>query len=359
MKALKQWELISLFEQFVSDSYKGKRLKSDGRKIKSQTIDNYRYVLQLLRDFERCKSTTIRIQEVSGRNKQALQKEQRYWKKFYLDFTTFLYNNKSCYDNYAGSVIKVIRTFFGYLKKYRFMQISDCYKSFYVCQEDIPVRTLLPEQLSFLIINETFHQSLAPELQKSKAIFILGCTVALRFSDLMNIRPSDLEYTANGYYLSVKSIKTEKDTKVKLPEYAVKILKDFNLQRGKRKQLLPPICKSQFNKNIRRIAELAGWTQELSRTRNRRGKPVTIKKNKKEYRFCDHLSSHTMRRTAITSMLMLGMPEHIVRKISGHATNSKAFYRYVNLVQAYLDNQTDLVFNKLVTVPSSCQHLAS
>ncbi|MBK6380987.1 MAG: hypothetical protein IPF72_15415 [Chitinophagaceae bacterium] len=56
-----------------------------------------------------------------------------------------------------------------------------------------------------------------------------------------------------------------------------------------------------------------------------------------------------MRRTAIT-MLMLGMKEHVVRKISGHADNSKSFYRYVNLVQSYLDNEVDEVFGKLVEV---------
>ena len=53
------------------------------------------------------------------------------------------------------------------------------------------------------------------------------------------------------------------------------------------------------------------------------------------------------RRTAITTMLMLGMAEHVVKKISGHAANSKAFYRYVNLVQSYLDHEVDKVFDKL------------
>ena len=51
-----------------------------------------------------------------------------------------------------------------------------------------------------------------------------------------------------------------------------------------------------------------------------------------------------MRRTAITTMLMLGMAEHVVKKISGHAANTKAFYRYVNLVQSYLDHEVDKVF---------------
>jgi intergrase/recombinase len=57
-----------------------------------------------------------------------------------------------------------------------------------------------------------------------------------------------------------------------------------------------------------------------------------------------------MRRTAITTMLMLGMKKHVVKQISGHSNDSKSFYRYVNLVQSYMDNEMDAVFNKLADV---------
>jgi hypothetical protein len=38
-------------------------------------------------------------------------------------------------------------------------------------------------------------------------------------------------------------------------------------------------------------------------------------------------------------LLMLGVPEMIVRKISGHAAGSREFYRYVCLVQDYLNEE--------------------
>ena len=41
------------------------------------------------------------------------------------------------------------------------------------------------------------------------------------------------------------------------------------------------------------------------------------------------------------------MPEHLVRKISGHATNSKESYKYVAISQNYLDAETDRVFERL------------
>jgi intergrase/recombinase len=54
-----------------------------------------------------------------------------------------------------------------------------------------------------------------------------------------------------------------------------------------------------------------------------------------------------MRKTAITTMLCLGMPENLVRKISGHAPGSKDFFRYVQLSQKYMDNETEKIFEIL------------
>ena len=107
----KQWSMTSLFEQFIYDSEKSRRLKKDGRKIRPQTVDNYRYVLLLLQAFEARNTTQIRVKEVSGKNKQQWIAESKYWKKFYLKFTEFLYVEKKCFDNYVGNVIKIIRVF--------------------------------------------------------------------------------------------------------------------------------------------------------------------------------------------------------------------------------------------------------
>ena len=54
-----------------------------------------------------------------------------------------------------------------------------------------------------------------------------------------------------------------------------------------------------------------------------------------------------MRRTPITTMLCLGMPEHIIRKISGHSPMSKEFFRYVALAQSYQDKETSQMFDRL------------
>jgi integrase len=154
------------------------------------------------------------------------------------------------------------------------------------------------------------------------------------------------------YYLPVKTIKTGVAVRIKLPAYAIAIIEKYKITAKRRKTIFPPVPRTRFNNQLKTIAEEAGWINNMGRLRTKRG--INFKnagKNGNEvYRFCDLVSSHTMRRTAITTMLMLGMKEHVVRKISGHADNSKSFYRYVNLVQSYLDNEVDEVFGKLVEV---------
>jgi integrase len=41
------------------------------------------------------------------------------------------------------------------------------------------------------------------------------------------------------------------------------------------------------------------------------------------------------------------MPEHLVRKISGHSNNSSSFNRYVHYAQAYMDKEIQKVHEKL------------
>ncbi|MDR0872554.1 MAG: hypothetical protein LBN27_03670 [Prevotellaceae bacterium] len=67
---------------------------------------------------------------------------------------------------------------------------------------------------------------------------------------------------------------------------------------------------------------------------------IKDKSTKTCHTLADMVTAHTMRRTAITNMLSLGMSENVVRKISGHTPGSKEFFRYVEYAQSVLDEET-------------------
>lgn len=340
-----EYPLLPLLRKFIQEAKKGKYLQKNGKKIKSGSIQNYHYLELLLVRFSEEKEFQLRLKNINGLTKKQFEDEKKYWKTFYLSFTDYMYDVLGHYDNYVGRTIKLLRSFFNYLITEKDLSIGSFYKHFYAPSEDVEIIVLSAERLNYLIDNQALEQSLNGELLKVKDIFVFGCAVALRFSDLMALRKANLELINDRVYLKVRSRKTQTFTRVKLPEYAQKIIRKY--APFYKDQLLPVFNKAYMNKKIKLVMEHYGFTEPVERSRQRRGIPQSLlKKDRKPYRFCDAVTTHTMRRSAITTMLSLGMNEQAVRQISGHATNSKEFYRYVSLAQTYIDNEIDLMHQR-------------
>lgn len=342
--AKKELSFLQLFKKFIRDSKNGKRLQPNGKRISKGTMSNYLNTFKLLDEFSQNKNFFLRIRSIRKLTVREIESERSYWKKFYKSFSDYLYDDLECYDNYVGQCFKCVKTFFAYLNRELGLLTGDFHKLFYIRKEDIAIFTLMPEELNFLIYDKTFEESLPRRLKETKDFFVFGCTVALRVSDLIALQKQNLRIINGQYYLAVRSKKTGADSLVKLPSYAVDILIKYRKQK---KKLLPNFNSSNLNNYIKKLLEKTGLVHEVSLSRERRGVSVRQSNNGKAFRFCDVVSNHTMRRTAITTMLCLGMPEQLVRKISGHAPNSKEFYRYVLWAQTYQDQESEKVFEKL------------
>lgn len=347
--AKKPLDFFELYLRFIKESSNGKRLQVNGKRISDGTVTSYTCTMGLLQKFCREKGFELRIRPSRSLNSREKETEKNYWNKFYKKFTEYLYTDCKHFDNYVGLNIKNIRTFFGYLQKSLLIDTGSFHKQLYVRKEEIPIITLMPEELNHFIYNKGFEESLSPALRKVKDVFVFGCTVALRFSDLMALKRTNLQIVNNDWYLVTRSKKTSVDTRIQLPDYAVQVVQKYFKQ--KPGYLLPRFNIVNLNLYVKELIEAAGFTQHVPKTRGRRGVIKEITKTseipRSAYRFCDLVTTHTMRRTAITTMLSLGMPEHIVRKISGHSPMSKEFFRYVALAQSYQDKETSTMFEKL------------
>lgn len=346
VKYLEQTVFFELFNKFVNDSSKGFRVQKSGQRIKPQTIENYTYTLKLLEKF--CTDTNFEIKLfLTGHlTPRELLKAKQYWQQFYNKFTDYLYR-QGYFDNYVGATIKTIRIFFNYLLQELNMQVGMFHKSFHVPKEDIPIVVFTPDQLNYLINSKDLEEKLPKDLKTTKDVFVFGCTVALRVSDLMALKQFHLLKQPNGWYLKVKSQKTNTDTSIKLPDYAIDILKKHKSRSG---ALLPQMSNGYFNKQLKEMARYITDNEPMIKVRLKKGRPTMIYKDavrKQHFTMADHITSHTMRRTAITTMLRLGVPEQVVRKISGHAANSREFYKYVAFSQSYQDEETDKMFERL------------
>lgn len=338
-------ELIPLFKQFIRDTETGKRLKKNGERIRKSTVDNYKYTMGNLIEFNTQTGFELLVYDIQRATKKELVVIKNYWKKFYRQFTDFLYK-KGCHDNYVGFTIKNIRVFFNYLKLEKDLAIGEFHKQFYVRKQDVEILVLSPEQLKFLIHDKTFENELIPSLKRLKDVFVFGCSTGLRYSDLFQLTLKNFEKEGEDWYLKLKTQKTKTFTFIKLPKYAVTIFLRYRPD-SEKVSVFRKISIFNFNKMLKELGEKANFTQSIDVSREVQGKSKTMKKN---IRFCDKMSSHMMRRTAITTHLILGMPEHLVRKISGHSSSSNSFNRYVHYAQPYIDREIEKVHEKLETL---------
>lgn len=166
--------------------------------------------------------TSLRVCDVRKLTLRDRKTENNYWKKFYRNFTNYLYK-KGCHDNYVGQNIKHIRTFFSYLKHEKDIDVGPYQNWFYVRKEEVPIIVLTPERLKFLIHDKHFESKLTEGEIAIKDAFVFGCATGLRFSDLYNLKNKSFESSNSQLYVKVRSIKTKAYTSVKLPDFAIDI----------------------------------------------------------------------------------------------------------------------------------------
>lgn len=234
-----------MFEKFLSHNQRNKRTLSNGGKLSSGTKTNYQYLFYRLRDFQKVSSFPLRITSLNTSNKRIYNQEKRYMNRFYKSFTSYLYDDRGMYDNTVGANIKGLKTFYKWVNIELGIHTGDFYKKFHVWKEEIPIIALSSDQLSFLIFDEEFHNSLGNRLRRTKDIFVFGCTIALRISDLLNLKKSQIVTAGDAIYVRNISQKTGRFTQAKLPNYCIDII---NRNKTRKSNIFAPIGAGNLNK---------------------------------------------------------------------------------------------------------------
>ncbi len=69
--------MLPLFEKFIRECLRGRRLKTDGTLMKKRTVVNYVYVMKLLKGYETERQTTLRIKAFSRVNTRLFMQEKK------------------------------------------------------------------------------------------------------------------------------------------------------------------------------------------------------------------------------------------------------------------------------------------
>ena len=158
-------------------------------------------------------------------------------------------------------------------------------------------------------------------LDRVRDVFLFQCFTGLRYSDVFNLRRSDIK----GDHIEVTTVKTSDSLIIELNKHSKAILDKYKNVAFEDDKVLPVITNQKMNDYLKELAELAGIDEPVRQTYyrgNERIDEVTPK-----YAL---LGTHAGRRTFICNALALGIPPQVVMKWTGHS-DYKAMKPYIDI----------------------------
>lgn len=158
-------------------------------------------------------------------------------------------------------------------------------------------------------------------LDRVRDVFLFQCFTGLRYSDVFNLRRSDIK----GDHIEVTTVKTSDSLIIELNNHSKAILDKYKDVAFEDDKVLPVITNQKMNDYLKELAELACIDEPVRQTYyrgNERIDEVTPK-----YAL---LGTHAGRRTFICNALALGIPPQVVMKWTGHS-DYKAMKPYIDI----------------------------
>ena len=292
--------------------------KSDGNPVKESTKKKYITAYKHLKDYSKSYNIRLEIERIDD--------------VFLQDFREYLTRIKELSDNTIVKILKEIKTFLRY-----------CMKKGIIKNIDLSdVKTIYKEGEIYVLpidkVLELQYADLKTErLQRVRDVFCFMCWTGQRYSDINKISHNDISENANGEKVwNLITYKTQTRISVPIVPYAEEILdkyKDFVTP-------IPIISNQNLNNYLKELGKLVKFGWQVKTTRHYEG---VIQQE--DVPFYEVLTTHVGRKSYITNSLILGVPERVVKEVSGHK-DENSFRRYVQLAENYKSQVIRKAFSK-------------
>lgn len=305
------------FEEFFF-LYLKEHKRNDGNPLRESTKKKYIGVYNHLKNYAKYHNTRLEIERIN--------------EDFLQDYREYLTQVEELTDNTIVKDLKAIKAFLHHYMKKGIIKSIDLSEVKTISKEGeiyvLPIDKVLELQYAE-IENE--------RLQKVRDVFCFMCWTGQRYSDIIKITHNDIVENTNGEKVwDLITGKTQTRISVPIIQYAEEILeryKDFETP-------IPIFSNQKINDYLKELGKLVklDW-------------PVKISKyyegvlNQEQVPFYEVLSTHVGRKSYITNSLILGVPERVVKDVSGHK-DEKSFNRYVKLAENYKSQVIRQAFSK-------------
>ena len=285
------------------DEYENFIVSSKGRVVDA-VISDYKSFEKHLKGYEKYSKTNTTFSSF----------DFGFYQKF-VDYLTYKVKKPNgefgLATNTIGKQIKILKVFLNFCFKHKIAERFDL-SNFQKLTEEVDKIFLTENEIQKIYTKDINKR---PELEQSRDLFVLGCYLGLRFSDLSRLRSEMIQNDR----VRIQMKKTGKTVIIPIHTIVQEIIKKYNGN-------FPMVINSaKFNLEIKEIGKIAGIQDDVLIT-HRRG----IEKVDTVYRKYELISSHTCRRSFCTNQYLLGIPTVFLMKISGHRTE-RAFLRYIKI----------------------------
>ena len=302
-----EMDLIPGFEKFIEQNRSHRA---------ARTITGYGTTLKVFTDFKKKTNYDTRLSNINM--------------AFFDAFRNYCFEVKKFKNNTFAKTINNLKTFMNWAED-RELHSNPTFRKFKAPEEDIEVIFLTINELQILG-NFKFKSK---RLERARDIYCFACYTGLRFSDLTNLKPSNIYED----HLKINVTKTrEKDLTIPLIKQAKAILRKYE---DTANYPLPMISSQKLNEYIKDACEEAKINTLVTTTRYSGNKKIEETKFKYEL-----LSLHTARKTFVTNSLVLGLSPFQVKEITGHKSDS-SFRKYVHVSNEEKINQLNSAWDKL------------
>lgn len=305
------------FKELIN-SFLKEHKKNDGNPLKEVTKLKYLNAYNHLNAYT--KSYNIKL-EIESINEDFLQ-----------GFKEYLTQIKNLTDNTVVKILKAIKTFLRHYSKKGIIKNIDL----------SDVKTISTEgEIYVLPIDKVLELQYADveteKMRRVRDMFCFMCWTGQRYSDTIKISHNDIvEYSNNEKVWKLITNKTQERISVPIIQYAEEILdryKDFETP-------IPIFSNQKINNYLKDLGKLVKFNWPVKISRYYEGVL-----HQEQVPFYKVLTTHVGRKSYITNSLILGVPERVVKDVSGHK-DEKSFNRYVKLAETYKSQVIRHAFSK-------------
>jgi site-specific recombinase XerD len=301
---VKQKILIEYYQEFLDTN----------RHVAKSTFKKMTTVLHHLSSFSESKKVQLRFENMTD--------------IFFSDFVQYSISPLNHTNNTIHRHLGIIRWFLRWTIKKGY-NAAVAVPEFKFRETETEIIALTQQELTKLI-----NMKLPSiKLEHVRDAFCLSCLTSLRYSDLKNLKKSDI----HGDHAIVTTIKTKSQVYIPLAEDAIKIINKYS--DTPTPYAIPVVSNQKMNDYLKEIGGLAEINQPITIIRYQGSERI-----EKTYPKYELISTHVGRKTFISLAFEKGARSEIIRQVSGHK-NPKVFDRYNRITPKTVDAEIRKVFS--------------